>query len=119
MDNSAGQSVASSASMPVASSVEVLHPSQQQHSEATSSGSVTQPEGGSVSSVVMSHASPSVPSSFTRGRHVPPLCRQQQHLVLVSKIYENKHSTKADNLLTLPLSTLIILYYIFLPSLNI
>jgi hypothetical protein len=33
----------------------------------------------------MSQASPSVPTSFARGRHVPPLCRQQQHLVLVSE----------------------------------
>jgi hypothetical protein len=92
VDNSAGQSVASSAPVSVASSAEVLHPPQQQHSEATSSGSGAQPEGGSISSVVMSQASPSVPSSFVRGRHVPPLCRQQQHLVLVSQSHENRHS---------------------------
>lgn len=90
VDNSAGQS----ATVPVASSAEVLHPPQQQHSEATSSGSATQPESGSISSVVMSQASPSVPTSFARGRHVPPLCRQQQHLVLVSQDHKNKHRNK-------------------------
>ncbi|XP_023716827.1 nucleoprotein TPR isoform X2 [Cryptotermes secundus] len=85
VDNSAGQS----ATVPVASSAEVLHPPQQQHSEATSSGSATQPESGSISSVVMSQASPSVPTGFARGRHVPPLCRQQQHLVLQPPSYED------------------------------
>ena len=91
VDNTASQSASFSATVPVASSAEALHPQQQQHSEATSSGSAAQPEGGNVSSVVMSQASPSVPSSSARGRHVPPHCRQQQHLVLVSESHKNKH----------------------------
>jgi hypothetical protein len=81
VDNSTGQS----ATVAVASSAEVLHPPPQQHSDATSTGSATQPENGNISSVVVSQAAPSVPSSFARGRHVPPLSRQQQHLVLVSQ----------------------------------
>lgn len=89
VDNTASQSASCSATVPVASSAEALHPQQQQHSEATSSGSAAQPEGGNVSSVVMSQASPSVPSSSARGRHVSPHCRQQQHLVLQPPSYED------------------------------
>ena len=88
VDNTAGQSAACSTAVPVASSAEALHPQQQQHSEATSSGSAVQPEGGNISSVVMSQASPSVPSSSGRGRHISPHCRQQQHLVLVSESHK-------------------------------
>lgn len=90
VDNTASQSTVCSATVPVASSAEALHPQQQQHSEATSSGSVAQPEVGNISSVVMSQASPSVPSSSARGRHVSPHCRQQQHLVLVSERHNNE-----------------------------
>ncbi|PSN32802.1 Nucleoprotein TPR [Blattella germanica] len=87
VDNSTGQSAASSATVPVASSAEVLHPPQQQRSEATSSGSGSQAEGGNIGAVVTSQASPSIASSFTRGRHIPPLCSRQQQLLLVSILY--------------------------------
>ena len=95
VDNSASQSAVCSATVPVASSAEALHAQQQQHSEATSSGSAAQPEVGTISSVVMSQASPSVPSSSARGRHASLHCRQQQHLVLVSESHNvppPKHS---------------------------
>ncbi|KAJ9578536.1 hypothetical protein L9F63_005265, partial [Diploptera punctata] len=84
VDNSTVQSAASSATVPVVSSAEMLHPPQQQRSEATSSGSASQAESGNVSGVVTSQASPSTATSFTRGRHIPPLCsnsRQQQLLL--------------------------------------
>ena len=88
IDNSTAQSAASSATVPVVSSAEMLHPPQQQRSEATSSGSASQAESGNVSGVVTSQASPSTASSFTRGRHIPPLCSnsRQQQLLLVSYI---------------------------------
>ena len=91
VDNTASQSAVCSATVPVASSAEALHAQQQQHSEATSSGSAAQPEVGTISSVVMSQASHSVPSSSARGRHVSPHCRQQQHLVLVSESHNNEY----------------------------
>ena len=87
VDNSTAQSAASSATVPVVSSAEMLHPPQQQRSEATSSGSAPQTESGNVSGVVTSQASPSIASSFTRGRHIPPLCsNRQQQLLLVSNL---------------------------------